>query len=125
MYLLVISAIFFLTLFLQCLNLFYVFQESQLDVRLELFEIIKPTFRKNGSRFVFDLLRYHQYVIEYLYREVYMSDLKEKYEELKDQRIRIIDELKALREDDKVKSYIELQEQMRLYILDNLTCTKK
>ena len=40
-----------------------------------------------------------------------MSDLKEKYEELKDQRIRIIDELKALREDDKVKSYIELQEQ--------------
>lgn len=40
-----------------------------------------------------------------------MSDLKEKYEELKAQRIRIIDELKALREDKKVKRYIELQEQ--------------
>lgn len=42
---------------------------------------------------------------------VYMSDLKEKCEELKDQRIRIIDKLKALMEDDKVKRYIELQEQ--------------
>ena len=40
-----------------------------------------------------------------------MSDLKEKCEELKDQRIRIIDELKVLREDGKVKRYIELQEQ--------------
>ncbi len=46
MYLSVISAIFFLTLFLQCLNLFYVFQEPQLDVRLELFEIIELTFKK-------------------------------------------------------------------------------
>ena len=38
-----------------------------------------------------------------------MSDLKRKYEELKNQREKTIEELNQLREDDRVKRYIELQ----------------
>lgn len=38
-----------------------------------------------------------------------MSDLKRKYEELKNQREKTIEELNHLREDDRVKRYIELQ----------------
>lgn len=38
-----------------------------------------------------------------------MSDLKRKYEELKNQREKTIEELNQLREDDRVKKYIELQ----------------
>ena len=37
-----------------------------------------------------------------------MSDLKRKYEELKNQREKTIEELNQLREDDRVKKYIEL-----------------
>ncbi len=54
-----------------------------------------------------------------------MSDLKEKCEELRDQRIRIIDELKALREDEKVKRYIELQEQNETLYNRQLGLSKK
>lgn len=38
-----------------------------------------------------------------------MSDLKRKYEELKNQREKTIEKLNQLREDDRVKRYIELQ----------------
>ena len=38
-----------------------------------------------------------------------MSDLKRKYEELKNQREKTIEELNQLREDDRVKRYNELQ----------------
>ena len=38
-----------------------------------------------------------------------MSDLKRKYEELKNQREKTIEELNQLKEDDRVKRYIELQ----------------
>ena len=54
-----------------------------------------------------------------------MSDLKRKYEELKNQREKTIEELNQLREDDRVKRYIELQsknetlynEQIALYVI--------